>query len=117
MLVVRLAAPPVDGAANDALIDSSPSALDVPRRAVHIVSGERRTPRKRITIEGVRATAQIPVVADFLIHNTSEVLTCAGPAPRLGRDQRDARPHRRSGDRRAPRRDRVRRRLREPARP
>jgi imidazolonepropionase len=32
------------------------------------------------------------VVADFLIHNTSEVLTCAGPAPRIGRRQADARP-------------------------
>jgi imidazolonepropionase len=30
------------------------------------------------------------VVADFLIHNTSEVLTCAGPAPRRGPAQADA---------------------------
>jgi imidazolonepropionase len=30
------------------------------------------------------------VVADFLVHNTSEVLTCAGPAPRRGRAQGDA---------------------------
>jgi imidazolonepropionase len=30
------------------------------------------------------------VVADLLIHNTSEVLTCAGPAPRIGRRQADA---------------------------
>ena len=28
--------------------------------------------------------------ADFFIHNTSEVLTCAGPAPRRGRAQGDA---------------------------
>jgi imidazolonepropionase len=32
------------------------------------------------------------VLADFLIHNTCEVLTCAGPAPRLGPRQADARP-------------------------
>jgi imidazolonepropionase len=32
------------------------------------------------------------VRADFLIHNTSEVLTCAGPAPRRGPAQADARP-------------------------
>ena len=32
------------------------------------------------------------MVADFLIHNTSEVLTCAGPAPRIGPRQADARP-------------------------
>jgi imidazolonepropionase len=30
------------------------------------------------------------VVADFLIHNTSEILTCAGPAPRIGSRQADA---------------------------
>ena len=29
--------------------------------------------------------------ADFLIHNASEVLTCAGPAPRRGAAQADAR--------------------------
>ena len=32
------------------------------------------------------------MLADFLIHNASEVLTCAGPAPRIGRAQADARP-------------------------
>ena len=32
------------------------------------------------------------MLADFLIHNTCEVLTCAGPAPRRGARQRDARP-------------------------
>src|SRR5216684_8414895 len=30
------------------------------------------------------------VRADFFIHNTSEVLTCAGPAPRRGPAQADA---------------------------
>jgi imidazolonepropionase len=30
------------------------------------------------------------VTADFFIHNTSEILTCAGPAPRAGRRQSDA---------------------------
>jgi len=32
------------------------------------------------------------LIADFLIHDTSEVLTCAGPAPRAGARQRDATP-------------------------
>jgi imidazolonepropionase len=32
------------------------------------------------------------VLADVLIHNTAEVLTCAGPAPRAGSRQADARP-------------------------
>ena len=40
-LVVRVAAPPVEGAANDALIEFFSSALHVPRRAVRIVSGDR----------------------------------------------------------------------------
>lgn len=31
------------------------------------------------------------MLADFLLHNTAEVLTCAGPAPRCGRAQADAR--------------------------
>jgi imidazolonepropionase len=31
------------------------------------------------------------VLADFLIHNACEVLTCAGPAPRIGPRQADAR--------------------------
>jgi len=32
------------------------------------------------------------LLADFLIHNASEVLTCAGPAPRIGARQRDVSP-------------------------
>jgi imidazolonepropionase len=32
------------------------------------------------------------LIADFLIHNASEVLTCEGPAPRTGPRQADARP-------------------------
>ena len=51
-LVVRVAAPPVEGAANDALIEFFASAFHVPRRAVHIVSGDRGR-QKRVAIEGV----------------------------------------------------------------
>ena len=36
------------------------------------------------------ALQSLVVLADFLIHNTSEVLTCAGPAPRRGAAQGDA---------------------------
>ena len=53
-LVVRLAAPPVEGAANDALIDFFARALGVPRRAVRILSGERNRD-KRVAIAGVTA--------------------------------------------------------------
>jgi imidazolonepropionase len=34
----------------------------------------------------------LALLADLLIHNTSEVLTCAGPAPRIGPRQGDASP-------------------------
>jgi uncharacterized protein (TIGR00251 family) len=55
-LLVRLAAPPVDGAANDALVEFLAGRLNVPRRAVRIVSGERGR-SKRIAIAGVTAAA------------------------------------------------------------
>ncbi len=51
-LLVRLSAPPVDGAANAELIQVLANALDVPKRAVSIVSGERSR-QKRVRIEGV----------------------------------------------------------------
>ena len=56
-ILVRLAAPPVEGAANDALIAFLSDALDVPRRDVTLVSGERSRD-KRVRIDGVdEATA------------------------------------------------------------
>lgn len=39
-LAVRLAAPPIDGAANVALIEFLATRLDVPRSSIRIVSGE-----------------------------------------------------------------------------
>jgi hypothetical protein len=51
-LLVRLAAAPVDGAANDELIALLAKTLRIPRGAVTIVSGERsRT--KRVRIAGI----------------------------------------------------------------
>ena len=52
VLVVRVAAPPVEGAANDALIGFFTSALRIPRRAVRIVSGDHGR-KKRLTLDGV----------------------------------------------------------------
>ena len=52
--LVRLNAPPVDGAANAELIEVLADVLDVPKRAVSIVSGERSR-QKRVHIEGVTA--------------------------------------------------------------
>jgi uncharacterized protein (TIGR00251 family) len=51
-LLVRLAAAPVDGAANDELISLIATTLRIPKRDITIVSGERsRT--KRIRIAGL----------------------------------------------------------------
>jgi uncharacterized protein (TIGR00251 family) len=50
--LVRLAAPPVDGAANAALIAFLADAFGLPRRAVRIVGGERGR-AKRVAIEGM----------------------------------------------------------------
>ena len=58
VLVVRVAAPPVDDAANDALIAFFAAALHVPRRAVQILAGGHAR-RKRVAIDGV-TTEQIP---------------------------------------------------------
>jgi hypothetical protein len=50
--VVRLASPPVDGAANAELIAFLAETLGLPRRAVRIVSGERGR-AKRVAVEGM----------------------------------------------------------------
>ena len=57
-ILVRLAAPPVDGAANDALIAFLSDALGIPRRDVSLVSGERSRD-KRVRIAGLDETAAI----------------------------------------------------------
>jgi len=54
-LVVRVAAPPVEGDANAALIEFLARALGVPKRAVQIVGGERGR-LKRVSIAGVTDT-------------------------------------------------------------
>ena len=51
-LLVRLAAPPVDDAANDALLDFLARVLKCPRRAVQLASGARSRD-KRVRVSGV----------------------------------------------------------------
>ena len=51
-IVIRLAAPPIDGVANDALVRFLSETLDVPQRAVRITSGLRAR-RKRVDVRGV----------------------------------------------------------------
>ncbi|HZN93238.1 MAG TPA: DUF167 domain-containing protein [Myxococcales bacterium] len=53
-LKVQLAAPPVDGAANAALLELLAELLGVPRRQVSLVSGESSR-RKRVRAAGVDA--------------------------------------------------------------
>lgn len=53
-LKVQLAAPPVDGAANAALLELLADLLGVPRRQVSLVSGESSR-RKRVRAVGVDA--------------------------------------------------------------
>jgi uncharacterized protein (TIGR00251 family) len=53
-LVVRLNAPPVDGAANEALITLLSSALGISRRQITIVAGSHNR-NKRLHISGVDA--------------------------------------------------------------
>ena len=55
-LLIRLAAAPVDGAANAELITLLADALDVPKRSVTVIDGERsRT--KRVRVAGLTASA------------------------------------------------------------
>jgi uncharacterized protein (TIGR00251 family) len=51
-LLVRLNAPPVEGAANAELVEIIARVLRVPKRAVSIASGERSR-QKRVRVEGV----------------------------------------------------------------
>ena len=53
-LLVRLSAPPVEGAANQALIELFSKIFDRPRRSIRIVSGEKSR-SKRIAIDGLTA--------------------------------------------------------------
>jgi uncharacterized protein YggU (UPF0235/DUF167 family) len=55
-LLVRVTAPPVDQAANDAVISLLAAALTVPRRAARIVTGTTSR-NKTIEIEGLTVAA------------------------------------------------------------
>jgi uncharacterized protein len=51
-ILIRLNAPPVDGAANEALIAFLSDALGVPRRNIRLIAGEKSRD-KRVRIEGI----------------------------------------------------------------
>jgi uncharacterized protein YggU (UPF0235/DUF167 family) len=52
VLTVRVSAPPVDGAANQALLRLIAAELDVPRRDVRLVAGAGGR-RKLVVVDGV----------------------------------------------------------------
>jgi len=60
-LKVRLAAPPVDGAANDQLVRFLAERLGVPRRAVRLVAGAGAR-RKVVEVDGVVADEAMRVL-------------------------------------------------------
>jgi hypothetical protein len=63
-VLVRLAAPPVDGAANDELIEVLAATLQVPRRAISIAGGVRSR-LKRVRVTGIDlATASLRLLGD-----------------------------------------------------
>ena len=51
-LLLRLQAPPVDGAANAEVVDILADLLGVPRRAITILSGHHSR-RKRVAVSGI----------------------------------------------------------------
>jgi uncharacterized protein (TIGR00251 family) len=55
-VLIRLAAPPVEGAANEALVAFLADALALPRRSIRIVSGEKSRD-KCVRIDGLDEAA------------------------------------------------------------
>ena len=64
-VLVRLSAAPVDGAANDALVELLARAFDRPRRDVSIVSG-RRSRDKQVAIGGLSDDEVAARLSDIL---------------------------------------------------
>jgi uncharacterized protein (TIGR00251 family) len=60
---IQLTAPPVDGAANEALVALLARALAVPRRQVSIVRGERGR-KKTVHIAGARSDALLALLEE-----------------------------------------------------
>lgn len=60
-LKIQLAAPPVDGEANAALVEFLAKALGVPRRQVALVAGDASR-RKRVMVQGIDAARAEAVI-------------------------------------------------------
>ena len=61
-LLVRLSAPPVEGAANEELIDVIAKTLGVGKRAVTLIAGARAR-EKRIHVAGISAEDTVAILA------------------------------------------------------
>jgi uncharacterized protein len=61
LLRVRIAAPPVDGAANDELVRVLAKQFGVPRRTISIISGHSSR-MKKISVEGLTPAELIAAV-------------------------------------------------------
>ena len=61
-LSVALAAPPVDGAANAALIETLAEFFDLPRRQIRLIAGERSR-RKVVELTGLGKPALLARIA------------------------------------------------------
>jgi uncharacterized protein (TIGR00251 family) len=55
-LLVRVTAPPVDDAANDAVVEALARALDVPKRSIRIVNGASAR-NKTVEVAGMNGAA------------------------------------------------------------
>ena len=64
-LLVRLKAPPVDGAANEALVTFLSRTFGRPRREVRLVSGEKSRD-KRVAIDGLTEAELAVRLSDIL---------------------------------------------------
>lgn len=57
-LLVRVTAPPVERAANEAVVDAIARALDVPKRSVRLVAGQTSR-NKAVEVEGLTLDAAL----------------------------------------------------------
>jgi uncharacterized protein YggU (UPF0235/DUF167 family) len=66
-LKIRLAAPPVDGAANKALIEFLAQTLEIPKSQIDILAGET-SDRKLLSLVGISADQVDAIVGALLAH-------------------------------------------------
>jgi uncharacterized protein (TIGR00251 family) len=72
-LRIRLAAPPVDGEANEELVNLLAKLLDIPRREVEIISGQK-SKNKVVRVKGVSAETCEKTINTQLATEHGEIL-------------------------------------------